>query len=770
MRNVHKLRQDLKPVLALVLGILSMVLVSGLAFAALSDNLITVIHGDNGFNSDYGTAYNSSYSAAVRNITTYKLFPGSLQFYGSGIVTYSNESQFDFDTKNNTVSFWSYPTSVAGTQSVVDKQGGGSGWMIRIEGGVYKFYFRNTTTYGIVNTSAIGVNAWEFVTAQLNGTHMLIYLNTTLVQSQVMTSAAVTNANNMSLGSRTDAGADYYSGYIDEVLIWNRSITAAEITSLYNGGLGLAYPFTGNISTGLMSDGYCYQETADVPTPCGGLGTGNYSSAGAWGTIGNLYDGNYSTYSNNLGFPANAHYYVNYSIPTGTDGLKFQHSEVTLPAVTTIVNTTIPQSCFVNRTILAITYTVNTTDLNPNNQRAYMTCLNNSGSNVPITDVAGTAFYEEAVYLHLLQNMTVNLFNASNASLALGTTITITFQNYTNSISYSTSNGVLSNVSGLVDGSDYLVIVNSSAYLNSTRTFTRDFTNNTLNIYLVPSTTSTPILFQVLSADNKRVQNALITIDQFVNGTYQTVFSRMTDIAGQTLFDSVPNVVNYRILVSSSGYITQQFTSDLVSSPYIITLDYFSRFSLDQSTSLSGIGVQYSPTNLTLPPGLVTFNLTTTLLTSNASVSSTRVYLYARNSTIINSSILNSNGTANITVNLLPYNNTYVTGIYSYIGSDGYMRQFTVVYFVSTTTYTGTIEEARSYMQSALQVQDRIFLWTFLIICFAVVMYAGGIRGIANAGVTAMVGYALGYVCALNPIVLGIMLVVVALTAIAVGS
>lgn len=46
-------------------------------------------------------------------------------------------------------------------------------------------------------------------------------------------------------GSRAYVGYEgYFDGLIDEVAIWRRVLTAEERTALYNGGLGLAYPFT----------------------------------------------------------------------------------------------------------------------------------------------------------------------------------------------------------------------------------------------------------------------------------------------------------------------------------------------------------------------------------------------------------------------------------------------------------------------------------------------------------------------------------------------
>ena len=44
---------------------------------------------------------------------------------------------------------------------------------------------------------------------------------------------------------RQAGGAPFYvDGIIDEVGIWARSLSDAEVTQLYNAGAGLTYPFT----------------------------------------------------------------------------------------------------------------------------------------------------------------------------------------------------------------------------------------------------------------------------------------------------------------------------------------------------------------------------------------------------------------------------------------------------------------------------------------------------------------------------------------------
>ena len=62
------------------------------------------------------------------------------------------------------------------------------------------------------------------------------------------------NAGNFAIGGRT-GGGDYFQGNVDEVAVWNTELTAAEVTALYNGGLG---------AVDLQTDGAGYISSASL--------------------------------------------------------------------------------------------------------------------------------------------------------------------------------------------------------------------------------------------------------------------------------------------------------------------------------------------------------------------------------------------------------------------------------------------------------------------------------------------------------------------------
>jgi len=68
--------------------------------------------------------------------------------------------------------------------------------------------------------------------------------NSTTFDSQPITFTSYTpdtSYANMNIAKNPTINANYYSGYIDQIGIWNKALTTDEITELYNSGDGLAY-------------------------------------------------------------------------------------------------------------------------------------------------------------------------------------------------------------------------------------------------------------------------------------------------------------------------------------------------------------------------------------------------------------------------------------------------------------------------------------------------------------------------------------------------
>lgn len=108
---------------------------------------------------------------------------------------------------------------------------------------------QNTANNVYYSTQTLGTTNWHHLVYTYDGTTMKGYYDGTEVVSQALSgNGASGTGDGFSIGSNNRGGGQewygYASAYIDEVGVWTRALTGAEVTSLYNGGAGFAYPFT----------------------------------------------------------------------------------------------------------------------------------------------------------------------------------------------------------------------------------------------------------------------------------------------------------------------------------------------------------------------------------------------------------------------------------------------------------------------------------------------------------------------------------------------
>ncbi len=105
----------------------------------------------------------------------------------------------------------------------------------------------NTGTWGTaVNlTAPLADNTWYHVVATYNGSIARMYVNGVLNNTAAKTGDVLQSTQGMiQIGSQTGQGAEYFNGTIDEVRIYNRTLTAAQINQLYVDGTNNLHPQT----------------------------------------------------------------------------------------------------------------------------------------------------------------------------------------------------------------------------------------------------------------------------------------------------------------------------------------------------------------------------------------------------------------------------------------------------------------------------------------------------------------------------------------------
>jgi len=92
-------------------------------------------------------------------------------------------------------------------------------------------------------TAAVPTGTWTHLATTYDGSVVRLYQDAVLTASWTVALATVSSSLHLGNASWGSANARY-GGSIDEVGLWSRALTGGEITGLYNGGAGKAYPFT----------------------------------------------------------------------------------------------------------------------------------------------------------------------------------------------------------------------------------------------------------------------------------------------------------------------------------------------------------------------------------------------------------------------------------------------------------------------------------------------------------------------------------------------
>jgi hypothetical protein len=142
-------------------------------------------------------------------------------------------------TTGMTLEAWVYPTALNGWQTVVMKEVTGDlDYALYANEDVSRpsVWLRiGTASQGVAATPSLPLNTWTHLAATYNGSTVTLYRNGTAVASQARTGSIASSTRPVRIGGNTIWG-EYFAGMIDEVRIYNRALSAAEITTDMNAG------------------------------------------------------------------------------------------------------------------------------------------------------------------------------------------------------------------------------------------------------------------------------------------------------------------------------------------------------------------------------------------------------------------------------------------------------------------------------------------------------------------------------------------------------
>jgi len=179
-----------------------------------------------------------------RHLSGLGYFSGGLAFNGASYVTIPSSASLTLTTAM-TLEAWVLPTTTPRKRSTVimKEQPGAFVYSLYASSPTRRpFVYINTEANtsgerGVGGSWALRRNGWSYFAGTYDGVTLKIYVDGTLVSSQAVAGAIRTSTGPVRIGGNSVWG-EYFQGRIDEVRIYNRALSPAEIQTDMNTPVG----------------------------------------------------------------------------------------------------------------------------------------------------------------------------------------------------------------------------------------------------------------------------------------------------------------------------------------------------------------------------------------------------------------------------------------------------------------------------------------------------------------------------------------------------
>jgi len=220
---------------------------------ALTDSLVSYYKCDtDGSFPDSVGSNNGTISGAT--YTTSGKINGCYYYDGSNdSINLGNGSSFDFGSSSFSISGWVNSDIDSGARILASKMTDvniypGFKLFLRSDDAIDFSLGDGSTTVETNENQFINEGSFDHFVLVIDRENDLgiIYLNNVSVISVDISSVNnINNTSNMTLGAQKNSSGliDYFKGFLDEIGFWSRALSSTEVSTLYNGGSGLQYPF-----------------------------------------------------------------------------------------------------------------------------------------------------------------------------------------------------------------------------------------------------------------------------------------------------------------------------------------------------------------------------------------------------------------------------------------------------------------------------------------------------------------------------------------------
>ncbi len=160
----------------------------------------------------------------------------ALSFGGNAFVTIADNAMLDL-TAGMTIEAWVRPSSSSNNVRPIVYKERGFGFSYALfsssNGNVPAAWIRTTAQVSAAGTSSIPSNTWTHLAATYDRSRLRLFVNGVEVTNTAATALISTGTGPLRIGG-TNNGSDFFRGLIDDVRIYNRALSAAEIQADMN--------------------------------------------------------------------------------------------------------------------------------------------------------------------------------------------------------------------------------------------------------------------------------------------------------------------------------------------------------------------------------------------------------------------------------------------------------------------------------------------------------------------------------------------------------